>query len=142
MKYSHQWTRKFYVEEGFGATLQDYNRFLVYLAEISAYSENKSISSLVEQKIKEVPKKGLQSDNIGRGVLEKLELPGFRGEQIRRWIFSRKTADFMAMTDLPLSLRRELAEKFDIFCGTVVTRQKPDDASSNDPKVFPQISLR
>ncbi|MDR1491966.1 MAG: 23S rRNA (adenine(2503)-C(2))-methyltransferase RlmN [Planctomycetaceae bacterium] len=84
-----------------------------------------------------------------RAELEKLGLPGFRVEQIRRWIFSRKTADFMAMTDLPLSLRRELAEKFDIFCGTVVTcqksqektdekfygkrRQKSDAASSNDP---------
>ncbi|MDR1382878.1 MAG: 23S rRNA (adenine(2503)-C(2))-methyltransferase RlmN [Planctomycetaceae bacterium] len=59
-----------------------------------------------------------------RAELEKRELPKFRVEQIRRWIFSRKAADFAVMTDLPISLRCELAEKFDIFCGTVVAHQK------------------
>jgi len=59
--------------------------------------------------------------------LHALGLPLFRAEQIRRWVFARKTADFAAMTDLSLDLRKWLAEKYDIFCGKTIAHKQSND---------------
>lgn len=56
-------------------------------------------------------------------------LPVFRVEQIRHWVFARKTADFAGMTNLSLELRALLAEEYDIFCGKVITHQKSHDGT-------------
>lgn len=47
--------------------------------------------------------------------------PGHRFGQIRRWILANRAESFDAMTDLPKSLRPELAENFSVF-GTRVAR--------------------
>jgi len=59
----------------------------------------------------------------GRDELARaLELPRYRGEQIARWVFDRGVRDFREMTDLPKSLRDELAAKLGpIGPPTVVT---------------------
>ena len=56
-------------------------------------------------------------------------LPAFRAEQIRQWVFARKTADFAAMTNLSLDLRALLAEKYEIFCGKIIARHKSPDST-------------
>ena len=62
-----------------------------------------------------------------RTALKDLGLPVFRAEQVRRWVFARKTADFTVMTNLPLVLRKFLAETFDVFCGKIIAHQKSTD---------------
>ena len=47
--------------------------------------------------------------------------PPMRVNQIRRWVLERRATSFDAMSDLPKSLRLELAEAFDVF-GTAVDR--------------------
>jgi 23S rRNA (adenine2503-C2)-methyltransferase len=48
-------------------------------------------------------------------------LPAFRGEQIFSWI-ARGCSGFSGMTDLPVSLREELAGRFSIYSTEVETR--------------------
>jgi 23S rRNA (adenine2503-C2)-methyltransferase len=62
-----------------------------------------------------------------RTELKSLGLPGFRTEQVRQWVFARKTADFAAMTNLPLDLRKLLTEKYGIFCGEIIAHKKSTD---------------
>ena len=59
--------------------------------------------------------------------LKDLGLPAFRGEQVRRWVFARKTTDFAQMTNLSLDLRKNLAENYDIFCGKIIAHKKSGD---------------
>ena len=59
--------------------------------------------------------------------LTALGQPMFRAMQIRQWIFARKTADFTAMTNLSLDLRKLLADKYEIFCGKIVSHKKSTD---------------
>jgi len=44
-------------------------------------------------------------------VLERWGEPGFRSEQLWRWVYRDMVADFDAMSNLPLSLRTRLAEE-------------------------------
>ncbi len=54
-------------------------------------------------------------------------LPAFRLRQIRRWMFQRRADSFEAMTDLPASLRRELAEQFAVLSSRVARHEQADD---------------
>ncbi|MFO0849027.1 MAG: 23S rRNA (adenine(2503)-C(2))-methyltransferase RlmN [Gemmataceae bacterium] len=45
--------------------------------------------------------------------------PPMRVQQIRRWVLERRATSFEAMSDLPKSLRQELAEAFTVFGTTV-----------------------
>lgn len=56
-------------------------------------------------------------------------LPGYRAGQIRRWVFEKRAAEFDEMTDLPLALRGELAEAFEVLGSTVAARQQSDDGT-------------
>jgi 23S rRNA (adenine2503-C2)-methyltransferase len=57
-----------------------------------------------------------------------LDVPLFRVNQIRRWVFSRKVSDFNLMTDLSLEFRLRLIEKFgSVFCGRELIREVSDD---------------
>ena len=51
--------------------------------------------------------------------LAERKLPAMRGRQIRRWILQGRAESFAAMSDLPRSLREELAETFSLFSTTV-----------------------
>jgi 23S rRNA (adenine2503-C2)-methyltransferase len=56
-------------------------------------------------------------------------LPGYRGEQVRRWVFERAAGGFDEMTDLPRSLRSELAEAFTLFSTSVARHRRSDDGT-------------
>jgi 23S rRNA (adenine2503-C2)-methyltransferase len=72
-------------------------------------------------------KAGLAGLLPGR-IAELLGLLPFRGEQIFKWI-NRLETGFSGMTDLPLSLRRELEEKYRIRTGTVTERLEDPDGT-------------
>jgi 23S rRNA (adenine2503-C2)-methyltransferase len=42
-------------------------------------------------------------------------VPGYRADQIRRWIFGKRVDSFTAMHDLPAALRTQLGESFSLF---------------------------
>ena len=69
----------------------------------------------------EIDKSTLQSE------LKTLGLPMFRAEQIRHWIFARKTADFDVMNNLSLDLRQLLKERYEIFRGKTVSHRQSND---------------
>lgn len=56
-------------------------------------------------------------------------LPAFRAGQVRRWLFERRAAVVDEMTDLPKSVRRQLADAFCIFTSHVAAHHKADDGT-------------
>ncbi len=58
-------------------------------------------------------------------------LPPFRLVQVRRWVFSRKTFDFDAMSDLPKEIRTRLSAFFspNILAGQTVVHRTSGDAT-------------
>ncbi|MEN6405059.1 MAG: 23S rRNA (adenine(2503)-C(2))-methyltransferase RlmN [Thermoguttaceae bacterium] len=55
--------------------------------------------------------------------------PAYRAGQVRKWIFQKRAADFDAMTDLPVGLRKTLAEQFAIWTTQIVQRYEADDGT-------------
>lgn len=55
--------------------------------------------------------------------------PGYRAEQILRWVLQRRAESFEAMSDLPKSLRTALAESFDLFQVRVELHSQSDDGT-------------
>ena len=55
--------------------------------------------------------------------------PGHRAKQIRRWLLVAGAESFEQMTDLPLALRRDLAESFVPLESRVVRHLKADDGT-------------
>lgn len=53
----------------------------------------------------------------------------FRADQIRRWIFGKRIADFEQMHDLPKPLRAALAEDFRLFGSEIVRHQVASDGT-------------
>ena len=53
----------------------------------------------------------------------------FRGDQIFRWIHRRGVTDVGAMTDLPLDLRRRLADEFVLTTPALAHREKSSDGT-------------
>lgn len=61
-------------------------------------------------------------------ILTELELPKFRLQQIRHWIFARKTTSFDKMTDLSKETRKILAEQFgSVLQGKELAHYRSDD---------------
>src|SRR5450759_2635393 len=58
-----------------------------------------------------------------------LEQPAFRVAQVVRWLYQRGAASFDEMTDLPKSLREELARRFSCALPTVVASQQSADGT-------------
>jgi 23S rRNA (adenine2503-C2)-methyltransferase len=56
-------------------------------------------------------------------------LPGYRAEQVLRWIVQRRASDFAAMSDLPKALRTQLSQEFSIFSARTVAHQTADDGT-------------
>jgi len=46
--------------------------------------------------------------------LERRGMPGYRADQILEWVYKKRATDWPAMSNLPLALRQELAEAFDL----------------------------
>ena len=53
----------------------------------------------------------------------------YRADQIRKWIFGKRVADFDSMTDLSAGLRKKLAESFAIFSSRVSRHQISQDGT-------------
>jgi 23S rRNA (adenine2503-C2)-methyltransferase len=63
-------------------------------------------------------------------IFAELGLPRYRIDQVRRWIFFRKTTDFGEMTDLSKGTRQLLADRFDsVLQGRELTRNQSDDST-------------
>src|SRR3954465_8573827 len=60
---------------------------------------------------------GLVEEMRGQG------LPVFRPNQILHWIYVDLVTDFQAMTNLPMDLRRKLAERYRIGSAELVAQQ-------------------
>ncbi|MEN6457966.1 MAG: 23S rRNA (adenine(2503)-C(2))-methyltransferase RlmN [Thermoguttaceae bacterium] len=56
-------------------------------------------------------------------------LPAYRAGQVRKWLFQKRAANFDEMTDLPASLRKQLAEDFQIWTTSVVQCRRAADGS-------------
>ncbi len=55
--------------------------------------------------------------------------PAYRGPQILSWIYQRRAESFDDMSNLPKSLREELARDFRIWSATIAARQSADDGT-------------
>lgn len=66
--------------------------------------------------------------------------PGYRADQVRRWVFGKRAAGFAAMTDLPASLRDELSQEFDLLTSQVVLRRQAADQTRKLVLEFPDAS--
>jgi len=62
-----------------------------------------------------------------RAWLARRNWPGYRAAQLRRWLFQKRAATFDEMTDLPLALRRQLADTFQIWTTRVAAHQQARD---------------
>ena len=60
---------------------------------------------------------------------EKLCLPRFRASQIRNWLFQRRATDWQQMTDLPMTLRKELAHDLQLWTTEIVRHTQSDDGT-------------
>jgi len=58
--------------------------------------------------------------------------PAFRVKQIREWLYHKGAGSFEVMTDLPIDLRRELSERFDVT--PPVVKQRTEPASDGSQK--------
>jgi 23S rRNA (adenine2503-C2)-methyltransferase len=57
------------------------------------------------------------------------QLPRFRGQQVRRWLFEKRATSWDVMTDLPRPLREELATEFELWTTTVVRHTTAADGT-------------
>ncbi len=60
---------------------------------------------------------------------DKLGVPRFRAGQIRGWLFQRRATDWQQMTDLPKSLRLELARDLQLWTTEIVRHTQADDGT-------------
>lgn len=62
-------------------------------------------------------------------ALADLGQPRFRARQVATWLYARSATSFEDMTDLPLSLRSVLDERFRIASSRVLTTQRSSDGT-------------
>jgi 23S rRNA (adenine2503-C2)-methyltransferase len=74
------------------------------------------------------PISSLSRDELAQWCLEQGAQP-YRADQIRKWIFGKRVADFESMTDLPAELRERLAHTFAIFSSRMAQRQTSRDGT-------------
>jgi len=61
--------------------------------------------------------------------LKELGEPSYRAQQIWDWVWRKLCPDFSAMTNLPLSLREELARRFSLNPFTILARESDDEGT-------------
>jgi 23S rRNA (adenine2503-C2)-methyltransferase len=67
-------------------------------------------------------------ENLGQWLQDRGQ-PGFRGRQVRKWLFEKRAGSFDEMTDLPGSLREQLAADFDLWTTRIVRHQQASDGT-------------
>jgi 23S rRNA (adenine2503-C2)-methyltransferase len=53
----------------------------------------------------------------------------YRARQVRHWLFAKRAADFQSMTDLPQSLRDDLARDFTLWTSTIARHTRAADGT-------------
>src|SRR2546426_685601 len=53
----------------------------------------------------------------------------FRAQQVLQWVYERGAASFEEMSNLSKPLRRQLAERFDVYTSTIVRRAVSGDGT-------------
>ncbi|MEM9367562.1 MAG: 23S rRNA (adenine(2503)-C(2))-methyltransferase RlmN [Planctomycetota bacterium] len=91
---------------------------LPVVSEIQAETLRENVPSLLD----------VTDESLGAWLAERGH-PRFRVGQIRRWMISGRATDFEAMTDLPLKLRRDLAQAFCLFTSQVVSHSESGDGT-------------
>ncbi len=73
--------------------------------------------------------KGMTMSDL-ESLAAELGQPRYRAAQLASWVYEKDVADFEKMTNLPSSLRAELADRFTVCSSVVVTaeRSRSDDA--------------
>jgi 23S rRNA (adenine2503-C2)-methyltransferase len=56
-------------------------------------------------------------------------LGGYRAGQVRRWLFQRRAGGFDEMTDLPKTVRQQLAGEFQIWTARIAARRQAEDGT-------------
>lgn len=56
-------------------------------------------------------------------------LPGYRADQIRRWIFGKRVNSFADMHDLPATAREQLAAEFSLFPAKLTAHRQSSDGT-------------
>lgn len=64
-----------------------------------------------------------------QSLMEELGQPSFRTKQLYQWIHEKNVCSFSEMTNLPLSLREQLAERFSISQPKEIAKQVSKDGS-------------
>lgn len=72
--------------------------------------------------------RSLTDDELDR-VIFHLNQPAFRSKQVRQWIWEKNVTDFDQMTNIPSSLRQELAHGYTLTMPVEVARQQSADGS-------------
>ena len=75
-----------------------------------------------------VPIAGLERAELAQ-MLREREVEAFRALQLYRWFFKRGVSQFELMTDLPKSLRPQLAQQFSLAPPRIVGRDRSSDGT-------------
>ena len=71
-----------------------------------------------------------QFDNPGlKNEFKQLGIPAFRANQVWEWLYTKGCTDFEAMTNLPKTLRHQLAEQFHLGSLELATEQVSKDGT-------------
>ena len=71
----------------------------------------------------------LESNETLLAWLKSQQQPAWRAQAIQRWLFGRRAASFDDMTDLPLSLRTKLQNRYRIWTTSIVTHAVAEDGT-------------
>lgn len=61
------------------------------------------------------------------GWCRESDVPAYRAEQIRRWVYERRAKSFDEMRDLPQSLREQLTAEFTLISSSIIRHQVASD---------------
>lgn len=73
--------------------------------------------------------KALSRDEIATMLTEDMGQKPFRAKQLIQWLYNKRVSSYDEMTNLPASLRAELAEKYPVNFPTVARKQVSSDGT-------------
>ena len=73
--------------------------------------------------------KALSRDEIATMLTEEMGQKPFRAKQLIQWLYNKRVSSYDEMTNLPASLRAELAEKYPVNFPTVARKQVSSDGT-------------
>ncbi len=72
--------------------------------------------------------RSLSKEDLRQFFISQKEKP-FRGDQVYEWLWKKSVYDFNEMTNIPLSLRNQLADNFAVNKSTIHTHQQSNDGT-------------